>query len=486
VITELVGERGAVIPPPGTRDLPAGFRVALDPGTRFRDGGRVLVGGSPLRLVRLSTRAAAVVATWRRGGWADSPTARAVARCLLDRGLVHPRPSPGGPTRDEVTVVVPVRDRPAALARCLASLGPCHQVVVVDDASEHPEWTARVATRAGARVVRRAVNGGPAAARNTGLAHCTTPYVAFVDSDCRPEPGWLEALLPQFRDPAVAVVAPRVVPDREARGWIASYERARSSLDLGPREGPVVPCSRIAYVPSATLAARRDVLGGGFADSLRTGEDVDLVWRVHRAGWAVRYVPAAVVRHAHRPRLRDWARRRYAYGTAAAPLALRHPGQVPPVVVSRWTLAAWLLALCGRPALATTVTGVAAGLLARRLPGRRRASESARLVVTGTALAGEQLGRALTRTWWPLALPAAAVSRRARVALGAAALLPPVVDWVRRRPGMDPLRFAAAYLIDDVAYGAGVWRGCLASRTAAPLLPRLASPRGRVGREERP
>jgi mycofactocin system glycosyltransferase len=463
------------IPRPVTRELPAGFRVALGPETRISDGGRALIGGSPLRLVRLSARAARIVADWRRGRWADGPTARSLARSLLDAGIVQPRPGPGGPTPDEVTVVVPVRDRPEALARCLAALGPCHQVLVVDDASTRPADTVRAATAADARVVRRARNGGPAAARNTGLAYCTTPYVAFVDSDCRPEPGWLEELLPHFRDPAVAAVAPRIVSDREAQGWLAPYEAACSSLDLGPRAGPVVPRSRIAYVPSATVVVRRDVIGSGFTESLRAGEDVDLVWRLHAAGWTVRYEPAAVVRHAHRYRMRDWARRRHDYGMSAAPLALRHRGQVPPVVMSRWTLAAWLLLICGRPRLAVALTGVAAGVLARRLPVQeRRAAESLRLVAVGTLRAGEQLGCAVTRTWWPLAVPAAVASRRARVVVGVVALLP-LVEWLRKRPRTDPLRFTAARLLDDVAYGAGVWRGCLRNRTTAPLLPQFAA-----------
>jgi glycosyltransferase involved in cell wall biosynthesis len=152
-----------------------------------------------------------------------------------------------------VTVVVPVRDRPDQLARCLAAIGPCAEVIVVDDASEHPEATKAVAAAAGARVVCRAVNGGPVAARNTGLAQCRTPLVAFVDSDCRPVPGWLDHLLPHLTDPAVGIVAPRVVASAEVDGWLSAYERSRSALDLGPREAPVVPCSRVAYVPSAAL-----------------------------------------------------------------------------------------------------------------------------------------------------------------------------------------------------------------------------------------
>ncbi|MET9735711.1 hypothetical protein ABZZ79_35320 [Streptomyces sp. NPDC006458] len=44
----------------------------------------------------------------------------------------------------------------------------------------------------------------------------------------------------------------------------------------------------------------------------------------------------------------------------------------------------------------------------------------------------------------------------------------------------DPLRWCAATLADDLAYGAGVWRGTLRERTALPLLPAFTDPtRGR-------
>ena len=65
------------------------------------------------------------------------------------------------------------------------------RVIVVDDDSRDPAAIARVASGAGARVLRREVNGGPGAARNTGLASADTPLIAFLDSDCVPGPaGW--------------------------------------------------------------------------------------------------------------------------------------------------------------------------------------------------------------------------------------------------------------------------------------------------------
>jgi hypothetical protein len=98
---------------------------------------------------------------------------------------------------------------------------------------------------------------------------------------------------------------------------------------------------------------------------------------------------------------------------------------------------------------------------------------AAQLGGKGTLLAGEQLGRTLTRTWWPLALPLAAAVPRLRLPLAAAAVLPPLLEWRRTRPPVPVLPWTTIRLADDVAYSIGVWKGCLQEHTTAPLRPRL-------------
>ncbi|MBV9094739.1 MAG: mycofactocin biosynthesis glycosyltransferase MftF, partial [Streptosporangiaceae bacterium] len=348
---------------------PAGLRVRPDPGCRLLAGGTVLAGGSPLRVLRLTPSGARHVAEWWRGvPLPDNPKARALARRLLDTGIAHPA-VPGcaavGPA--DVTVVVPVRDRVTELARCLAGLTGQPAVIVVDDGSADPDAVARAAAVAGARVLRRPVNGGPGAARNTGLAAADTPLVAFVDSDCVPAPGWLERLVPHFADPAVGAAAPRIVAGCAGRAWLARYEGASSTLDMGARPSIVRPGSRVTYVPGAALVVRKAAAGAGFAEDMRVGEDVDFVWRLASSGWRVRYEPAATMRHQHRVRLRTWFARRKDYGTSAADLELRHPGNVRPLQVSAWTALAWLAAAAGRPAAGAVVTAAGTALLARRL-----------------------------------------------------------------------------------------------------------------------
>lgn len=465
--------------------IPAGFRLGPDPRTRTLADGTVITGGHPIRVLRLSPAGARHVAGW----WAGTPVpgnakARALARRLLDTGIAHPVLDGGPAERPEVTVVIPVRDRHAELARCLAGLGNVRRVIVVDDGSRDPVAIQSAAAVAGASVVRRPVNGGPAAARNVGLAAATTSLVVFLDSDCVPGPGWLDALLPHFADPAVGAVAPRIVPHEPGRTWLARYEGASSTLDMGQRPSIVRPGSRVPYVPGAALVVRKEAAGVGFAEDMQVGEDVDFVWRLAASGWRVRYEPAATMGHQHRVRLREWFARRKDYGTSAAVLELRHPGAVRPLYASAWTAAAWLAAALGHPEAGAVVTGTGTALLARRLARvtgeawpRPAGSAAWRLAVTqaagGTLAAARPLGSAISRTWWPAAVPAAIAVRRLRLPLAALVLGPPLLDWLDRRPPLDPARYVAARLLDDAGYSLGVWQGCAERRTVRPLLPVL-------------
>ncbi|MGI5472181.1 glycosyltransferase family 2 protein [Streptomyces sp. CA-132043] len=267
------------------------------------------------------------------------------------------------------------------------------------------------------------------------------------------------------------------------RTVLQRYETARSSLDLGTAAAPVRPGSRVGYVPSAALIVRTSALRalGGFDERMRFGEDVDLVWRLAAAGGQIRYEPTATVRHTPRPRWRDWARQRFDYGTSAAPLALRHGPAVAPVRVSVWSALAWAALAAGRPLPALIVAGSTTALL----PGKLRATgvpaaEALRLASMGHWGAGRALADAVTRTWWPVALPLLATGRTGRLLL-AAAYGRHVTDWLRTRPPVGLPHWVAARAMDDFAYGAGVWRGALRDRTLVPLLPDLADWPGRNG-----
>ena len=433
---------------------------------------------------------------------------------------------PPGIALPDVTVVIPARDRAGHLDRCLAALGRSYPVVVVDDGSRQAGEIAGLCRRHGATLIRRPRPGGPGPARNDGLARVSTGLVAFVDSDCEAGPEWITSLAAHFADPLVAAVAPRVRP-LTGPGSAGRYLAARAPLDMGPQEGRVLPLTRLSYVPTAALLVRRSALAAGapgaripgagtpgadlagadrpgdvppgagpFDAGLRYGEDVDLVWRLAEAGWRVRYDPAASVSHAEPG---SWTRvlgRKFRYGCSAAPLARRHPGQVPPLVLQAWPAVAVAALLARRPVAALAAYGAGTGQLIRLLhdwdvPPRGVLRPMADSVLQTWLGAGR----------WTIqyALPVAAASlarpggRTAGTRLGrrlaVASLLagPPLAEWRRLRPPLPAPSFSLAYLADEAAYGAGVYRGVLTEKLLSPLLPVVAwRPLGKAPAATRP
>lgn len=416
------------------RPLPAVTgRYRVDGSWRRFD--RVVLAGSPLRLFRTTPAGREVVEAIER----DEAVERSeLVERLTDAGAIHPTPDAAHRPRfstADVTVVTPQlrsADVPVAVR---------DGRITVDDGSVPPLDGA---------TLRLDRNQGPAAARNAARPLVATALVAFVDADVTVPEGWLEPLLRHFDDPLVGLVAPRVTGE------------AGSPLDLGAEPARVRAGTRVSYVPGAALVVRTAALDavGGFDPTLRFGEDVDLVWRLDEAGWRCRYEPTVEV--AHRPRATVGARLRQhaAYGTSAAPLALRHPGALAPFRSNGWTAAMWALVAAGHVVPAGLLGGGSALALIRRLPDVPGGTAFA-LAARGHLLAGRQLAAAARRAWWPLLLVGAVASRRVRW-LAVAAL---AAD-VRAAP-------------TDIAYGWGVWQGMRRHRTIAPIVPRLSAWPGR-------
>lgn len=472
-------------PAPPTRS-PAAFPpptllVRLQHDVLVRDEGRLLAGGAPFRLTRLTKAGATVVARWRTGGpVGEDPGSRRLARRLLDRGMLVTCPPPGQAAH-AVDVVIPVHGRPDVLADCLRSIretAPQASVLVVDDASPDPHAIARAAADGGARVVRHERCRGPAAARNTGVAHTRRPLIAFVDSDVVVERECLQRLIGHLGDPSTGAVAPRVLASEADAGLLASYEERHSSLDMGPHGASVGPATRVPYVPSTALLVRRSAIPGGFDEGLRVGEDVDFVWRMHADGWRVAYDPTAIVRHAHRTRPVAFVRRRYEYATSIGLLANRHPQALPAVRLDPASLAVVGLLALGRPRAAAAIVAARTVRLRRALRGRTARPGLLACDLTARATVGAigAAARAARRPWSPPLLLAATVApRRAGGCLAIAHML----------RGLEPNRPSPRHLpiaiADDLLAGIGTWAGCVRRRTARPLLPAITSSQRRGG-----
>ncbi len=195
--------------------------------------------------------------------------------------------TPGdGPTPDpalSVMAVVLTHNAPVSLDRCLRSIAaqttPPQAILVVDNASQTPVHLADLPEGIPpVTLVRSEVNGGPAGGYAIALEHfLATPYrhAWVIDDDMRPDPECLERLwVVAAKDPAAAFVFP------------VSYQ----------------PDGTFGAWPSwcAFLVAREIVeqVGLPMAELFWWAEDTEyLQWRIPQAGYPLRVVADAIVRH---------------------------------------------------------------------------------------------------------------------------------------------------------------------------------------------
>jgi glycosyltransferase involved in cell wall biosynthesis len=199
-----------------------------------------------------------------------------------------------------IAVIVPVRNRRELLGELLDALSAQtyrdFEVVVVDNGST--DGSAEVAEQAGGLQIRviRTPGLGAFGGRRLGVAESDSAYLAFTDSDCRPEPGWLAAGVA-----ALEAGADVVNGATRPAGPVGMLDHSVASGEEG-----LYPTCNVFYRRAAFEAAGgfdpdagdrlrlrigRDVKGLGF------GEDTLLAWEVRRRGSAA-FAPEAVVEHA--------------------------------------------------------------------------------------------------------------------------------------------------------------------------------------------
>jgi mycofactocin system glycosyltransferase len=458
------------------------YRMAQDIELVERDGATYLMSAAPLALLRLN---APLIELARRAmagqvAAAGAGEAKVLEQLALKGFMVRLQdealPQSALPS---ISIVIPVLDRAEELARCLDSIAQVDypaeklQVIVVDDGSR--DDSPQVARSRGALLVSSGgTRRGPAAARNVGAAHATGELLAFIDSDCSASPAWLSQLTPLFAQPRTAAVG-GMVEGMCSESAVDRYEAVMSSLTLGSRERFGSSGDDTFYLPSCNLLVRRSLFLSvkGFEESMHVGEDVDLTWRLRDAGWTIAYLPAGSIQHEHRSSLRSFMSRRFDYGTSEGMLQKLHPQRRKRFVLP--PLLAMVLALCAlAPFFSLWLFPVAAALLAvdsgvyRLRLARRGVALGYPAIFAGRLRAAGGLAYYLSYhllRYYALALGALALALPALWALPAVVLLISAgVDHHIKKPNLTFLGFTGIYLLEQVAYGAGVFWGCLRGR----------------------
>ncbi len=199
-----------------------------------------------------------------------------------------------------VSIVVPAYNEGKVIAHCVASILDCDypnkEVILVDDGSRDDTLAhmRRFAGHPNVRVVAKA-NGGKASALNAGLRQAHGEVIFFVDADGVFARDTIRRMLDAFDHPGVGAVCGSDAPvnlDR-LQTHLACLQ-THVSTGFVRRALAVVDCMPV--ISGNIGAFRRDVLQrtGPFLEGF-VGEDLELTWRVHRAGYRVNFAPDALV-----------------------------------------------------------------------------------------------------------------------------------------------------------------------------------------------
>jgi len=226
---------------------------------------------------------------------------------------------------DAISVIVPTRDRPAELARCLAavraSVRDSDEVIVVDSASADAAAIVATAAEYGATVVR-CDTPGVGRARNAGWRAARSHVVLFTDDDVVVAVDWRESLAAAVAShPEAGFVTGRVLP---GPGQNPSRDVA-IKRDESVEVYDATSTGNLGH--SANLGMRRDALAavGGFDDEMGVGSrfraapETDLFDRCFAAGMGGRYEPSALAYHDNwrGPRRLLLLEARYGFGNGA-------------------------------------------------------------------------------------------------------------------------------------------------------------------------
>lgn len=213
-----------------------------------------------------------------------------------------------------VSVIVPYRNTPFSLDRCVASLdagceGLAYELIVVDNGS-HAATAPGIVRSVGRRVLRNDSNRGFAAACNQASAVATGRYLLFLNSDAILSPS---AIVPMVRamerDGGLAAVAPlhrapagfAVSPDR---AWLGPLTQSFGLLGVArpesPREADGAGVIAVSWLMGAALLVRARTyrMISGFDEGyFFYEEDEDLAWRFARRGYRVGVCTEASIEH---------------------------------------------------------------------------------------------------------------------------------------------------------------------------------------------
>lgn len=288
--------------------------------------------GRPIGFLMRKTQGARMWSVQDLSSWIGAELKRKIMEQLICEELASPKESVPLPP---VSACVCTRDRVAKLKRCLEALRALQQehrfeILVIDNA---PPSDATAGLVREFPTVRYALEPrlGLDFARNRAWKEASGELVAYLDDDVVVDSSWFAGLEEAWTEnPDAAAFTGLVMPLKldtaaqvffeERNGFRRGFDKKRFGQTL---EGnPLYPCGAGIFGAGCNMAFSREILRqvGGFDEALDTGAplpgggDLDMFYRIIRAGYVLVYEPSFMVFHEHRASINALRRQYYTWG----------------------------------------------------------------------------------------------------------------------------------------------------------------------------
>jgi glycosyltransferase involved in cell wall biosynthesis len=219
----------------------------------------------------------------------------------------------------KISVIIPSYNDLNSLKTCLGSLSAqktqhSFEIIVVDSSDE----TGHIPSEESFPSIKLITLKGrtyPGTARNIGLQHARGDLIAFVDSDCRVFPDWIEQIMSENDNNVEEIIGGAII-NGTPRNLIGTADYLLGFSDFLPSQ----TCSYRKTLPTCNLSLWKKTLEktGSFKDLIK-GSDTLFTFHALRKGVKLRFVPSIRVVHQNRIRLKKFLRnqRDLGYGSFA-------------------------------------------------------------------------------------------------------------------------------------------------------------------------
>jgi GT2 family glycosyltransferase len=277
----------------------------------------------------------------------------------------------------KVSVIVCTKNREEHLDKCLSTIAltayPYDELLVVDNGSDDSarKKNEELAARAGARYCYEG-KIGLSSARNRGIREAIGDIIVYADDDFVVDREWLTYLVENYKEERVACCTGRMLSNRSDESSrvfeeAMSFDRGERRRVFSPKDIGIHSILRaMPAIGNKRLFDRTPVpwaIGRGFCSFRKSifdevgyfderlgagtptlgGEEVDMFYRVLKAGYFIVYEPRAVIYHDHRATLEQVVRQAYCAGASDKAFLTKYRWKDPYLTLCHLGTYCWLV-----------------------------------------------------------------------------------------------------------------------------------------------